>query len=232
MSATETVEAGTPTGELALTTADPQAGDTTATDGQPEGTEAGKDQAKAATLLTDPPKEEAAAAPVVPEAYEIALPKESPVGADVLAKVADLAKGLSVTDSARVQAIVDLIHGEAVQVLEAQQEALKKGGTLWTQTVQRLEADALADPDIGGTPERLQATVQKAKAALAEFGGDEFSTFLEDTGLGSDKRLIKAWAKVAERMQEDRLIAGEPPKPRPKSIAKAIYPNLPSEHDG
>jgi hypothetical protein len=226
MSATETADAGTQTGEPAAATANPQAGDQATADGQTKGTKAGQGQSDAATLLTGEMPE---VAPVVPEAYEIALPSESPVGADVLAKVSELAKGLSVTDSARVQAIVDLIHGEAVSVLESQQEALKKGGPLWTETVKRLEADALADADIGGTPERLQATVQKAKQALGEFGSDEFAAFLEDTGLGSDKRLLKMLVKVADRMGEDRLIAGEPPRPKPKSLAQAIYPSHPSQ---
>lgn len=228
MSVIDAVDAGTQTGEPADTTANPQAGDTTAADGQSKGTEAGQDQSKAATLLTEPKSDGEQAAPVVPEAYEIALPKESPVGADVLAKVSELAKGLSVTDSATVQAIVDLIHGEAVSVLDAKTQAAQKGGALWVETVQRLEAEALADAEIGGTPERLQATVQKGRETLKAFAPDGFADFLETSGLGSDKRMLKFLAKVRDGMGEDRLINGETPKPKPKTAAQAIYPNLPS----
>lgn len=230
MSAGDSVVATTPTGTDAATTADPQAG---GTDKAPDavakdGTEAGKDQSKPATLLTEPDKAPEQVAPVVPEAYEIALPKESPVSPDALTKVTELAKSLSVTDSKAVQGLVDLIHAEAVAVMEAQQAALKKGGELWTQHVQRLEAEALADKDIGGTPERLSASVLKAKAALQEFAPDGFAEFLEESALGSDPRFIKLLVKVKDAMGEDTLIQGEPAKPKPKSLAQAIYPNLPS----
>lgn len=230
MSATETVAATTPTGTDATTTADPTAGATpTSGDGSKgEGTESGQDQSKAATLLTDEtPVTEAA--PVVPEAYEIALPKESPVHPDVLAKVTDVAKSLSLTDSKAVQGLVDLIHAEAVAVMEAQQVALKKGGEVWSQHVARLEAEALADKDIGGTPERLNASLLKAKAALTEFAPEGFAEFLEESALGSDPRFIKLLVKVKDAMGEDRLVSGEQPKPKPKTAAQAIYPNLPSK---
>ena len=230
MSAVETVEATTPTGTDASTTADPQAGGTVAaSDAKPEADpKAGQDQSKPATLLTEAEKPAEQAAPVVPEAYEIALPKESPVSPDALTKVTELAKSLSLTDSKAVQGLVDLIHAEAVAVMEAQQVALKKGGELWTQHVQRLESEALADADIGGTPERLQASVQKAKAALSQFAPDGFAEFLEESALGSDPRFIKFLVKVQKAMGEDTLIQGEPAKPKPKSLAQAIYPNLPS----
>jgi hypothetical protein len=229
MSGTETVEAPTLTGTEATTTADPSAAvTTTPADGQGDGAGTGQDQSKPATLLTgdEPAKVEP---PVVPEAYSVTIPEKSPIGADVLAKVTELAKGLSVTDSAHVQAIVDLIHGEAVSVMTAQQDALKKGGPLWTEHVKRLEAEALADPEVGGTPERLSASLVKAKATLSEYADAEFAQFLEETGLGSDKRLLKLLVKVQDRQGEDRIVSGETPRPKPKSVAQTIYPNHPSK---
>lgn len=230
MSAVETMDATTQTGTDAAITADPNAGATTTTgDGpQAEGAESGQDQSKPATLLTEPETAPDKAAPVVPEAYDIALPKESPVSPDALTKLTELAKSLSVTDSKAVQGFVDLIHAEAMAVVEAQTLALKKGGALWTQHVQRLEADALADQDLGGTPERLQANVLKAKAALKEFAPDGFADFLEDSALGSDPRFLKFLVKVQAKMGEDALVQGEPAKPKAPSLAKALFPDLPS----
>lgn len=230
MSAVETVEGTTLSGQEPTTTADPQAGGTVAaSDAKPEAdSKAGQDQSKPATLLTEPDTAPEQVAPVVPEAYEIALPKESPVSPDALTKVSELAKRLSVTDSKAVQGLVDLIHAEAVAVMEAQQTALKKGGELWTQHVQRLESDALADKEIGGTPERLSASVAKAKQAVQAFAPEGFADFLEESALGSDPRFIKFLVKVQDAMGEDKLIQGEPLKPKAPSLAKAIYPHLPS----
>lgn len=229
MSATELAEAPAVNGEGAEAAAHPNAGtETPPSDGSVAvAAESGQDQSKAATLLTDEKPVEKAA-PVVPEAYTIALPKESPIGADVLAKVSELAKGLSVTDSAHVQSIVDLIHGEAVAVMDAQQSALKQGGALWQAHVARLAAEALADTDIGGTPERLTQHVMKAQAVLKQYGSPEFAAMLEETGFGSHPALIKLLAKVNDSLGDDRLIQGEAPKPKPKTAAQAIYPNLPS----
>lgn len=236
MSSTVLADPATETPTAVAAPADPKAGDTqpNATDA---GTEPGQDQSKPATLLTaetpepkaessDDPKQ---ASPVVPEAYEIALPKETPLSADVLAKVSELAKGLSVTDSKAVQGMVDLIHAEAVAVVEAHTQAVQKGGALWTETVKRLEADALADKDIGGTPERLAQSIGKAQSVLKEFGTPEFAALLDDTGYGSHPALIKLLAKVKDAMGEDKTINGEPPRAKPKTMAQAIYPDLPSK---
>lgn len=233
MSATATADATTENGSVATATPDQQGEPALALGDGPsdKAADAGQDQSKVATLLTaEPEKAEPAkeAAPVVPEAYEIALPKESPVNPDVLAKVTELAKGLSVTDSKAVQGLVDLIHGEADAVKQATLDALKKGGPLWTEHVERLAADALSDKDIGGTPERLAAHVGKAQAVLKQFGDAKFAEMLDETGYGSHPALIKLLARVNDALGEDRVIQGEPPKPKPKSAAQAIYPDLPS----
>lgn len=47
--------------------------------------------------------------------------------------------------------------------------------------------------------------VDLARAAVAEFGGEELQKLLDDTGLGNDARVIKAMANVGRGMTEDRL---------------------------
>jgi hypothetical protein len=41
---------------------------------------------------------------------------------------------------------------------------------------------------------------------VAEFGGEPLGQFLDETGLGDDPRLIRAFARIAEMVGEDSLV--------------------------
>lgn len=44
-----------------------------------------------------------------------------------------------------------------------------------------------------------------AKVAVKEFGGDELKAAMDETGLGNDPRMIKAFAKIGRSMSDDKL---------------------------
>ena len=48
--------------------------------------------------------------------------------------------------------------------------------------------------------------LQLAKSAVKKFGGDELSDYLNETGLGNDPRLIKAFAAIGRAVSEDEII--------------------------
>lgn len=50
--------------------------------------------------------------------------------------------------------------------------------------------------------------VGAARRAVAEYGGADLAGFLEDTGLGNDPRLVKAFARIAAELAEDGLAGG------------------------
>lgn len=198
------------------------------TAGTPDGAkpEAGQDQPKAetGTLLTS---EKAPARPVVPDSYALTLPENTPLDPSVTERVTALAKVLGLTDATHAQGVLDAIHGEVATSVETFKQAIAPDGTLWAETKQRLEADALADKEIGGSVEALSASVGEAKRVLDQYATPEFKSFLEQSGDGSHPEFIRFLKRVAKATGEDRLVQGEPPTPAPKSRAGRLYQNLP-----
>lgn len=86
-----------------------------------------------------------------------------------------------------VQMSQGLVQNQTAQLTQAREEAItalkKEFGTAFEN---RLEV---------------------AKKAVNEFGGDELKTYLNETGLGNDPRLIKAFAKIGAELLEDRMIS-------------------------
>jgi hypothetical protein len=69
------------------------------------------------------------------------------------------------------------------------------------------EARAAAERELrsewGRTYDRRIAA---AARAVAEFGGEPLARYLDETGLGNDPRLVRAFARIAEMVGEDALI--------------------------
>lgn len=216
----------TQTGEAAPDAQDQQTAGTPTPDGAKAEPEAGQDQPKAdsSTLLT---KEPDPSRPVVPDSYDIVLPENTPLDPTVTERVTALAKELGLTDAKHAQGVLDAIHAETAKSLETFRDAIKPGGSVWMETKHRLEAQALADKEIGGTPEALTASVVEAKRVLDQYATSEFAAFAEESGIGSHPEFIRLLKRVAKATGEDRLVQGEPPSPQPKSRAGRLYPTLP-----
>lgn len=60
--------------------------------------------------------------------------------------------------------------------------------------------------------ESFPQNVRKAKLAVLEFGGQDFQKYLDESGLGNDPQLVKAFAKIGESFfKEDKFGAeGKP----------------------
>jgi hypothetical protein len=69
------------------------------------------------------------------------------------------------------------------------------------------EAHAAAERELrsewGRTYERRIAA---ATRAVAEFGGEPLAQYLDETGLGNDPRLVRAFVRIAEMVGEDALV--------------------------
>lgn len=48
--------------------------------------------------------------------------------------------------------------------------------------------------------------VTAAARAVRQLGGDDLGSFLDETGLGNDPRMIRAFARIAEQIGEDSLV--------------------------
>ena len=56
---------------------------------------------------------------------------------------------------------------------------------------------------------KFDENVKVAKDALTRFGGEEFKTYLDQTRLGNNPALIKAFVAIGKAISEDKLIEGE-----------------------
>lgn len=179
-------------------------------------------EAQSGTLLTSEPS--SASEPTVPETYKLALPDDTPLDPAAIDRVTSLAKSLKVTSDDSAQAIAEAIHKEVVTFQQSQLEAHAKGGAIWKARVAEMEKQALSDPDIGGTTEKLQQAVQHSRQVLDRFGDATVRDFLEESGLGSSPALIKMLTRIHRAMGEDTFVTTSvAPKSAPKSLAERIY---------
>jgi hypothetical protein len=52
--------------------------------------------------------------------------------------------------------------------------------------------------------DKYQANIELARSVVAKFGDDQFTRYIEESGLGNDPRLIKMLAKAGQGLMEDR----------------------------
>lgn len=71
----------------------------------------------------------------------------------------------------------------------------------------RADERARAEHELRGEWGRtFDRRVAAAGRAVAEFGGAELAHYLDETGLGNDPRLVRAFARIAETVAEDSLV--------------------------
>lgn len=97
---------------------------------------------------------------------------------------------------------------QAEKVINGYIEIAAKGNLLIEQgkNQTRQEAEDTMKAEWGGLTDTNTALVQRS---VAEFGGDEFRIYLDDTGLGNDPRFMRFVHAMAQPMLEDGLIRGE-----------------------
>ena len=57
--------------------------------------------------------------------------------------------------------------------------------------------------------------IKIANTAFKKFGGENLTKWLEDTGVGNQPLLVKAFFKIAEVTMDDDLVDGSPGNPAP-----------------
>lgn len=135
-------------------------------------------------------------APESTDAYKYDLP-EGMEPIEGLSKIKDIAKakGISVKQYADVAPVVDQVIQEAVESVVSSyapsQEDCVKG---------------LTDEWKGDTEKNIAI----AGKAFAKYGGDDLLKYLEDTGIGNQPLLVKAFFKIAQDLVDDEGIQGTP----------------------
>jgi len=208
----------TPTGEI-INLAAPQTETETTT---PETTTPSTE-----TSETTPVEPKADTKPAAPEAYTpFKLPEGIKLDGEALTKATELFKGLGLSQDA-AQSLVDFHTAALKSVAEGPAAAYKEMTDGWREAQK-------ADPEIGPKADAIKQTVGKALATL----GDpklvsDFQEAMNITGVGDHPAFIKVMNAWASRVVEGSPVrAGGPaavtaPDAKPRSIANALYPNLP-----
>lgn len=176
-----------------------------------------------ASSVAAPASVASTATPAVPESYTLTLPPDAKVDAAIIERTAAIARAQGLGNEA-AQSLLNGVLGEVQAQQAAQVEAWKPGGAEWKARDDAWRKETLADPEIGGSPEKLAKHVELAQQVLRKFGGEEQVKFLMDTGLGSHPAALKLLAKIGAAMSESSLVVGGGNNSStPKSAAEKLY---------
>ena len=151
---------------------------------------------------------------VVPEKYELKLPKDSLMDASVLDEIATQARERGLSNEA-AQQLVDEQSGAVANYHEAQLQKVEDTRKEWGET-------AAADKEIGG--DAFKENTELAKRVIDRFGSDDLKKSLDDTGLGNHPEMLRIFVKIGRSMSDDQLVV---PKAQggenEKSTADTMY---------
>lgn len=168
--------------------------------------------------------------PAAPDKYDFKLPAGKTIDPTIVQRTEARARDRGLSNEAG-QALLDGVLAE----LEAQDRANTtawepKKGAKWVEWNQGLQKQALADAEIGGSPEKLAnhrelaqhalrlafPTVEERKAA---------EEFLDQTGLSNHPMAIRLLSRFGKMSAERPLVTGQPGTGSgPKPMAQRMYP--------
>lgn len=158
---------------------------------------------------------------VVPDVYELTLPKDSLLNPARLTEVSEFAKANKLTnevaqavlerESANIAAYVDASKKQA-------EEAFVKMQSDWTNELKN-------DKEYGG--DNFAKNAELSKRVVDRFGDDQFKKDLQESGFGNHPGFNRLMAKIGKGMSEDNFVpGGAPPASKErKSTADVFYPN-------
>ncbi len=182
-------------------------GEQTATQQQAtEGQNTEGQQAEGANTEGEQAKPESA-----PEKYEFQAPEGQKFDDTVLGAYSEIAKELNLSQEA-AQKVLDKV-APVIQARQAEQiEAVR---TAWAES-------AKTDKEFGG--DKLPENLATAKKALDTFGTPELKKLLNESGLGNNPEVIRAFYRAGKAISEDKFVGGKGAPPDAND-ARSLYPN-------
>lgn len=166
--------------------------------------------------------------PAAPAEYHLTMPDGFTDDA-VLQRTVAHAMALGLSESAAqamLEARVEERRDQMAQY-EATVEAWKPGGSEWAKREAEYRAAILADPEFGGSQDKLNLAAERAQLVLSTYGNDEVKAFLDETGLGSHPVALKFLAKLGAAMSESSTLPLGRQSKAPKTAADILYPTAP-----
>ena len=171
------------------------------------------DAGEGGTILAGDPGEAPAEAPVVPEQYEFTMPEGMELDEAAAKAAGEVFKELGLT-----QEQADKLTALRVAEQQANAKAFEAQQQAWAQELQN-------DPDIGG--EQLAANAAIARRAVDKLGDDGLRQLLNETGIGNNPSLFRAFLKMGRLMSEDSGVAEASAQSAPEpNMARRLYPSM------
>lgn len=150
----------------------------------------------------------------VPEKYEFTMPEGVEIDPAGVEAFSEFAKDAGLTQEA-AQSLMNKL-APAMQARQAQ--VLETAKANWA-------SEAKADKEFGG--DAFEQNLAVAKKAIDAFGSPELRTLLNESGLGNNPEIIRAFYRAGKAISEDRLVpSGSGVKSAgAKDPAKSLYPN-------
>lgn len=146
-----------------------------------------------------------------PEKYEFKAPEGQKFDDTVLGAYSEIAKELNLPQEA-AQKLLDKV-APVIQARQAEQiEAVR---TAWGES-------AKTDKEFGG--DKLTENLAVAKKALDTLGTPELKKLLNESGLGNNPEVIRAFYRAGKAISEDKFVAGKGTPPDAND-ARSLYPN-------
>lgn len=156
----------------------------------------------------------AEAKPVVPEKYEINLPKDSRLDKAHIEELSTFAKSKGLTQE-QAQMLFEREHKAVDQFHSAQQAQIKEEQGKWVEVSE-------ADKEIGG--EHFKENIEVAKRVLERFGSDELRKALGETKFGDHPEVLRVFVRIGKAMADDKFVLGDPKnQDGKKSQAEILY---------
>ena len=147
---------------------------------------------------------------VVPEKYDLKLPKDSLLDPVELENVSKYAKANGLTN----EEAQDILEGESARMATHVDSQKEKWSTEWKN-----------DEEIGGAD--FQKNVELAKRVVDRFGDESLKSDLNRFGYGNHPGLGRMLVKLGKAMSEDQLVmpGAVPAGAEKKSTAEVFYPS-------
>lgn len=153
-------------------------------------------------VKTESKKEEPAAKapeakPVVPEKYDLKLPQDSKLSADVVAKIEANAKAKGWTQERAQEAVDERDAWEAQRAQDQSQQIQHLNDKVWKE-------ELAIDPEYGG--QKFEESGHFAHKAAERYGGKEFADQLKSMKLNHQPMLFKFLVNVGRSMESDKAV--------------------------
>ncbi len=146
-----------------------------------------------------------------PLSYEnLTLPEHYSAAPETLENFKALAREINLTEE-QAQKLVDYEASLALRGGEEAEEEKRQMLERWASQTKTLYGAA------------LEEELSYALRAADTFGGPDFRSLLEDTGLGNHPVIIRMLSGVGKSIGEDAFPGGKPAAPQDKTFAEALY---------